>query len=182
METPGTFPIRPRPKPPSKNLAVGGSGGGGPAYGGPARGCRTRQRGAGRGITEQNKKHVKNKESPTTSKSPRPRPPGVPRPPVLTDVHDLPDDLDWLTAVDETITARSPQQPGPCPSPTAQQARPWPDRPQAESHDELLTELVHSAETARPWQKNELNDKHITPTPTPRRDKTASPGRRARTP
>ena len=91
----------------------------------------------------------------------------MPRPPVLTDVHDLPDDLDWLTAVDETITARSPQQPGPCPSPTAQQARPWPDRPQAESHDELLTELVHSAETARPWQKNELNDKHITPTRPP---------------
>ena len=54
--------IRPCPKPPSKNLAVGGSGGGGPAYGGPASGCRTRRREVGRGITEQNKKHVKNKD------------------------------------------------------------------------------------------------------------------------
>ena len=59
---PHSFQIRPCPKPPSKNLAVGGSGGGGPAYGGPASGCRTRRRGVGRGITEQNKKHVKNKD------------------------------------------------------------------------------------------------------------------------
>ena len=62
-KTLATFPIRPCPKPPSKNLAVGGSGGGGPAYGGPARGGRTgRRREVGRGITEQNKTHVKNKD------------------------------------------------------------------------------------------------------------------------
>jgi hypothetical protein len=61
--------------------------------------------------------------------SPRPRPPGVTGPPVLAGAHDPLDDLDWLTAVDVTITARSPQQPGPRPSPTTQQARPWPDRP-----------------------------------------------------
>jgi hypothetical protein len=70
----------------------------------------------------------------------------VTRPPVLAGAREPLDDLDWLTAVDATITARSPLQPGPCPSPTAQQARPWPDRPQAESHDELLTELVHLAD------------------------------------
>ena len=44
--------------------------------------------------------------------TPTSRPPGVPRPSVLTDVHDLLDDLDWRTAVDETITARSRLQPG----------------------------------------------------------------------
>jgi hypothetical protein len=41
----------------------------------------------------------------------------VPGPPVLTGVHDLLDDLDRLTVVDETITARSRQQPGWDPAP-----------------------------------------------------------------
>ena len=154
-----------------------------------------------------------------TSGPPRLRPPGVPRPSVLTDVHDLLDDLDWRTAVDETITARSRLQPGwdpaitqdgglseegrdPTPRWGAHPARLRSRRPRGRTdhcanYDEFITELVHSAETARlAWlsapdltdpelhdlQKNELNDKHITPTPTPRRDKTASPGRRARTP
>jgi hypothetical protein len=67
----------------------------------------------------------------------------------------------------------------------------------AANHDESITELVHSAETARlAWlgapdltdpelhdlQKNELNDKQITPTPTPRRAETVRPDRRARPP
>jgi hypothetical protein len=65
------------------------------------------------------------------------------------------------------------------------------------SHDEFITEFEHSAETARlAWpsapdladpelhdlQKNELNDKQITPAPTPRRAETACPDRRARPP
>ena len=41
----------------------------------------------------------------TTTESPRPRPPDVPRPSVLTDAHDLPDDMDWLAP----WTRRSPR-------------------------------------------------------------------------
>ena len=41
----------------------------------------------------------------TTTESPRPRPPDVPRPSALTDAHDLLDDLDWLAP----WTRRSPR-------------------------------------------------------------------------
>ena len=41
----------------------------------------------------------------TTTESPRPRPPDVPRPSVLADAHDLFDDLDWLAP----WTRRSPR-------------------------------------------------------------------------
>ena len=146
----------------------------------------------------------------------------MPRPSVLADVHDLLDDLDWRTAVDETITARSRLQPGwdPALYIEANQDVWWslrrdltprwgahPARLRSRrargrtdhcaNHDEFITELVHSAETARlAWlsapdltdpelhdlQKNELNDKQITPTPTPRRAGPACPDRRARPP
>jgi hypothetical protein len=143
----------------------------------------------------------------------------MPRPSVLTDVHDLLDDLDWRTAVDETITARSRLQPSWDPALTrtcdglslsrdrtprwgahparlrSRRARGRTDH--CANHGEFITELVHSAETARlAWlsapdltdpelhdlQKNELNDKQITPTPTPRRAETVRPDRRARPP